>query len=208
MDGDLTDFSLRQFRFTVIQADDFDFYVWKGHADGARLVYAEQRITVRSRGGFRESVPFEDFAARYVDGRDPYPFDRILPLAGMRAALDTLWEPRLGLQTSGDSNDIIVTGVVPGGSAQEAGVQVGDRVIALGDFSLSDPDFGPAFRARFGKQDGAPLPIKVHRGRETLTLNGKVRLVARVEGRFEIDPSASAKAVRIRSGIWKGVVGR
>jgi hypothetical protein len=77
-------------------------------------------------------------------------------------------------------------------------------VIALGDLSLLDPDFGPAFRARFGKQDGAPLPIKVHRGRDTLTLNGKVRLVARVERRFEIDPSASAKAVRIRNGILKG----
>jgi predicted metalloprotease with PDZ domain len=152
--------------------------------------------------------PFEDFGARYVDGRDSYPFDRILPLAGMRVALDTLWEPRLGLQTAADSSGIVVTGLVPGGAAQEAGVQVGDRVVALGDLSLSDPDFGPAFRARFGKQDGAPLPIKVHRGRDTLTLNGKVRLVARVEGRFEIDPSASAKAVRIRSGIWKGVVGR
>ena len=152
--------------------------------------------------------PFEDFGARYVDGRDRYPFDRILPLAGMRVALDTLWEPRLGLQTAADSSGIVVTGLVPGGAAQEAGVQVGDRVVALGDLSLSDPDFGPAFRARFGKQDGAPLPIKVHRGRDTLTLNGKVRLVARVERRFEIDPSASAKAVRIRSGIWKGVVGR
>src|SRR5215208_1098880 len=152
--------------------------------------------------------PFEDFGARYVDGRVRYPFDRSLPLAGMRVALDTLWEPRLGLQTAADSSGIVVTGLVPGGAAQEAGMQVGDRVVALGDLSLSDPDFGPAFRARFGKQDGAPLPIKVHRGRDTLTLNGKVRLVARVEGRFEIDPSASAKAVRIRSGIWKGVVGR
>ncbi|MFL5491215.1 MAG: hypothetical protein ACJ8AV_07355, partial [Gemmatimonadales bacterium] len=87
---------------------------------------------------------------------------------------------------------------------QEAGVQVGDQVLSLGDLSLSDPDFGPAFRAHFGKQEGAPLPIKVRRGRDTLTLNSKVRLVARVERRFEIDPSASAKAVRIRSGIFRG----
>ena len=65
-------------------------------------------------------------------------------------------------------------------------MQVGDRVIALGDLSLSDPDFGPAFRTRFGKEDGAPLPIKVRRGRDTLTLNGKVRLVARVERRFRL----------------------
>jgi predicted metalloprotease with PDZ domain len=126
----------------------------------------------------------------------------------MRVAQDTLREPRLGLQTAADSSGIIVTGLAPGGAAQEAGVQVGDRVLSLGDLSLSDPDFGPAFRARFGKQEGAPLPIKVRRGNDTLTLNSKVRLVARVERRFEIDPSASAKAVRIRNGILKGVVGK
>ncbi|MFL5461224.1 MAG: PDZ domain-containing protein [Gemmatimonadales bacterium] len=148
--------------------------------------------------------PFEDFQTRYVDGRESYPFDRVLPLAGMRVALDTLREPRLGLQTAGDSSGITVTGLVPGSAAQEAGVQVGDQVLSLGDLSLSDPDFGPAFRAHFGKQEGAPLPIKVRRGRDTLTLNSKVRLVARVERRFEIDPSASAKAVRIRSGIFRG----
>jgi predicted metalloprotease with PDZ domain len=146
---------------------------------------------------------FTDFYARYVDGRDPYPLDRIAPLAGMRVTADTVREPRLGIQTAPDSNRIMVAGVLPGGSAQEAGVQAGDQLLALGDLSVTDPDFGPAFRARF-KEEGVPLPIKVLRGTDTLTLNGKVRLVARVERRIEADPAASPKAVRIRTGILKG----
>jgi predicted metalloprotease with PDZ domain len=146
---------------------------------------------------------FTDFYARYVDGRDPYPLDRIAPLAGMRVAADTVREPRLGIQTAPDSNRIMVAGVLPGGSAQEAGVQAGDQLLALGDLSVTDPDFGPAFRARF-KQEGVPLPIKVLRGSDTLTLNGKVHLVVRVERRIEADPAASPKAVRIRTGILKG----
>jgi hypothetical protein len=73
---------------------------------------------------------------------------------------------------------------------------------------VTSPDFGPMFRARFGKEEGAPLPIKVLRGSDTLTLNGKVRLVARVEHRFEADPAASPGAVRIRSGILRGITGR
>ena len=147
---------------------------------------------------------FTDFYARYVDGRDPYPLDRIAPLAGMRVIADTVKEPRLGIQTLPDTAGIIVAGVQPGGPAQEAGVRTGDQLLALGDLPVDSPDFGTAFRARFGKQDGAPLPIKVRRGTDTLTLIGKVRLVARVERRIEADPKASPKAVRIREGIWKG----
>jgi predicted metalloprotease with PDZ domain len=147
---------------------------------------------------------FTEFASRYVDGRDGYPLERVLPLAGMRVVLDTVREPRLGIESTADSSGIIVAGLAPGGAAQEAGVQVGDRLLALGDLSISNPDFGPQFRARFGKQEGAPLPIKVRRGTDTLTLNSKVRLATRIERRIEADPSASAKAGRIRHGILKG----
>jgi predicted metalloprotease with PDZ domain len=151
---------------------------------------------------------FTEFYSRYVDGRDPYPLDRILPLAGMRVRSDTVREPRLGIQTTADSSGIVVAGLLPGGVAQEAGVKVGDQLLSLGALSVTDPDFGPAFRTRFGKQEGAPLPIKVRRGGDTLTLNAKVRLAVRVELLIEADPTANAKAVRIRNGILKGAAGR
>jgi predicted metalloprotease with PDZ domain len=144
---------------------------------------------------------FAEFSARHIDGRDPLPLNQILPLAGMRAVTDTVREPRLGIQSEADSTGIVVTGVLPGGPAQQAGVQPGDRLLALGDLSVSDPNFGPAFRARFGQQDGAPLPIKVQRGADTLTLNGRVRVATRLEVRIEPDPAAPPKAVRIRNGI-------
>jgi predicted metalloprotease with PDZ domain len=150
---------------------------------------------------------FSEFYARYVDGRDPYPLDRILPLAGMRMTVDTVREPRLGISTAADSNGIIVNAVLPGGAAQEAGVRVGDQLLALADLPVGSPDFGPAFRERFGKEEGGTLPIKVRRGGDTLTLNSKIRLTSRVERRIEADPAASAKAMRIRSGILKGGTG-
>ncbi|HEV7365401.1 MAG TPA: PDZ domain-containing protein [Gemmatimonadales bacterium] len=151
---------------------------------------------------------FAEFNARYIDGRDPYPLEQILPLAGMRLKSDTVKVPRLGLQTVADSNGIVVAGVLPGGPAQEAGVQAGDHLIALGDLSVTSPDFGPAFRTRFGKEEGAPLPIKVRRGADTLTLNAKVRLATRLERRIVADSAANPKAVRIRTGILKGITGR
>ena len=70
-------------------------------------------------------------------------------------------------------------------------------LLSLGDIAITDSDFGPKFRARFGKQDGQPLPIQVERAGQRLTLNGKIRLVPRVESRLEADPGAPPKAAKV-----------
>ncbi len=151
---------------------------------------------------------FTDFNTRYIDGREPFPWREILPLAGLRMATDTIREPRVGLATGQDSTGaIVVQAVQPGGVAQEAGVRIGDQLLSLGDVEIMDPSFGEAFRARFGKNENDSLAIRVRRGADTLTLHGKVRLVSRVESRLETDPAATAKAARVRNGIFTGKVG-
>jgi predicted metalloprotease with PDZ domain len=148
---------------------------------------------------------FVDFEARYVDGRDPFPYDQVLPLAGLRLAADTVREPMLGVAAGPDSAGIRVNALQPGGAAQEAGVRVGDILLALGDLELGDPNFGPAYRERFrSAKNGDELPIKVRRGGQTLTLNGKIRLNQQVVAKIEPVPDANEKAVRIRRGIVTG----
>ena len=148
---------------------------------------------------------FTDFNAKYIDGREPFPYDQVLPLAGMRFKTDTLREPKLGVATAQDSSGVIVVHqVIPGSPAAEAGVRVGDVLLALGNVAVDSPDFGQAYRTRFGKSEGDSLPIRVRRGTDTLTLAGKVRLGERLETRLEAAPDASAKAVRIRNGILRG----
>ena len=83
-------------------------------------------------------------------------------------------------------------------------MQPGDALLALGDVEVDSPDFGKAFRARFGRSEGDSLPIRVRRGADTLTLHGKVVLGGRVERVLEAAPDASPKAVRIRNGILRG----
>lgn len=160
------------------------------------------RVVSKAAGG----KSFSGFAANYVDGREPYPWAEILPLAGLRMTADTIREPRLGIATAQDSaGGILVTQLMPGSSAEEAGVRTGDVLLALGDIAISDPDFGPRFRARFGNaEEGQPLPIQVRRDGQTVTLNGKIRLESRVENRLEVDPGAPAKAARVREGILTG----
>jgi predicted metalloprotease with PDZ domain len=152
---------------------------------------------------------FTEFYEKYIDGREPFPWDSILPLAGLRIATDTVREPRVGVATAQDTTGaIVVQGVQPGGVAEAAGVKVGDYLMALGDIPIMDPSFAEAFRKRFGKSEGDSLAIKVRRGADTLTLHGKVRLVERLETRLDVDPRAGAKAARVRSGIFRGGVGR
>jgi predicted metalloprotease with PDZ domain len=152
---------------------------------------------------------FTEFNTKYIDGRDPFPWSDILPRAGLRQTSDTVREPRVGIASTQDSSGaIVVAQVQPGSVAQEAGVKAGDHLLALGDVEIMDPDFGTAFRARFGKNEGDSLPIRVVRGTDTLTLQGIVRLIERVETRLEADPAANEKAARIRHGVFTGAVER
>ncbi len=148
---------------------------------------------------------FTEFNAKYIDGREPLPYDQVFPLAGMRLKTDTLREPRLGVGTTQDSSGaIVVEEVVPESPAAEAGIRVGDVLLALGDIAIDNPGFGQAYRTRFGRSEGDSLPIRVRRGADTLTLAGKVRLGERIERHLVAAPDASAKAVRIRNGILRG----
>jgi predicted metalloprotease with PDZ domain len=152
---------------------------------------------------------FADFDRRYVDGRDPFPYDSVLPLAGMRMAADTVREPRLGVAGGPDSTGrgVRIGALQPGGVAERAGVKVGDILIRLGDLAITDPNFGTAFRQKFRNSEGQDLPIQVIRGADTVNLTGKVQLSERVESKIVADPQASAKAVRIREGLLKGETG-
>ena len=148
---------------------------------------------------------FTEFYEKYIDGREPFPWADILPRAGLRMANDTLREPRVGVATGQDSSGAIVVQMVqPGSVAEAAGVKVGDQLLALGDIDITNPSFGDEFRSRFGKSEGDTLSIRVRRGADTLTLHGTVKLSERVESQLDVDPNASAKAVKVRSGIFRG----
>jgi predicted metalloprotease with PDZ domain len=146
------------------------------------------------------------FSAMYIDGREPFPWDSVLPLAGLRARQERI--PRLGVLTSQDVAGIQVREIAEKSSAAAAGVKPGDYLIAVGDIPVEDQQFGARIRAKYGASvEGSPLPIKVRRGTETLTLSGALQF-APGDVAIEPDPAASPKAVRIRDGILKGIVGK
>ena len=151
---------------------------------------------------------FEDFNRRYVDGRERYPWETLLPIAGMRVAADSIRVPVIGVTTQPDSTGIRVVEILAGSSASAAGVRIGDYILSVGDIIVDDPNFGEQFRARYSTQPGAMIPIRVRRAGEPVTLQARVELSIQVQRRAEEDPAATAKAARIRNGILRGGVDR
>jgi predicted metalloprotease with PDZ domain len=145
---------------------------------------------------------FADFYAKYIDGREAYPWDDLLPKAGIKP----VWEraPRMGVYSQQSPAGVAVTSLEPGGSAELAGVKVGDLLVTIGEIPVDDQNFGARFRLRYGSAaEGSALPIVVLRAGQRVTLNGKV-MFANTGMRLEADAAASVKAKRILQGILTG----
>jgi predicted metalloprotease with PDZ domain len=147
---------------------------------------------------------FADFARRYVDGREPLPIEPVLALAGLRFVSDTVREPRLGIATATDSTGLSITQLAPTGAAALAGAQLHDRIVSIGDVSITSDDSFEQFRSRYSGTTLTTLPLVVRRAGETLTLQMPVRLSQR--SRVQVTPiaNAPAKAAMVRHGILIG----
>lgn len=149
---------------------------------------------------------FEDFYARYVDGRDAYPWDTILPLAGLSLGGNEQREPRVGITTMQDSTGFYVTQPVPEGPPLPAGLESGDLLLAVGGISVSDPAWLEKFRARYGRaREGTEVPVRIRRATREQTVRVRLGFVTRVNPRIVEDPRASPKARRIKDGLLRGV---
>jgi predicted metalloprotease with PDZ domain len=150
-----------------------------------------------------KGMKFADFHARYVDGRDVYPWSEWLPKAGWRLRSDTTREPRLGVQIAPDSSGLRVTFVDPTGLAAAAGIQVGDVIVSVDGVPTSDQAWQD-WRKKFANKEGATIPIGVRREGKPVAITATVKLPTLVATKIEVDTRATEKARRVREGILGG----
>jgi predicted metalloprotease with PDZ domain len=148
---------------------------------------------------------FGEFEKRYIDGRDQFPYDSVLPLAGLRLIVDRTVQPSIGLSVAPDEDGLRVMQVVVSGPGAMAGVQLGDYLISIGGLDASDPLFQEQFNRKFAATPpGGTIPIEIRRGTQRLTLNAPVRFNT-IETRRIIEmTNASPKALRVRAGLLSG----
>jgi predicted metalloprotease with PDZ domain len=150
---------------------------------------------------------FDDFHARYIDGREPYPWAEALRTIGLRIVPDSA--PRLGINSALDSTGAVrVVELMPGGPAEKAGLQPGDQLVSVGEVPVNDNFFAGRFRQLYtGRPAGSMIPLTVRRGNIPITLNVALSY-GQSERRITEDPSAPPRAARLRNGILRGVTDR
>ena len=154
-------------------------------------------------------LSFEDFQAAYVDGRESYPWNDILPLAGLRLRTETQRVPRIGISTSGSDEGVEVVTVVPGGAGNAAGVQAGDILISVAGIDVSSNTFGEIFRQRFAnEQTGVSYDMVVARNGVPITLSTELQFAELTSSQIEENLSTNDKARRVLEGLLTGSTGR
>src|SRR6267142_354828 len=147
----------------------------------------------------------DTFYRRYVDGRDPLPYDSVFAKAGLRLRREV--GPLLGVSTNPNADgEVQVAIVVPGSAAEAAGVQAGDVLTAVGDIRVTtDQNWAGAFRSRYRGKAGQPLPIAVRRAGQSLTLNSTVREGSIGPGTLERIANPTARQTKIWQGLASGL---
>ena len=151
----------------------------------------------------------DGFYRRYINGREPLPYETVFPKAGIAVARQTQSSPFLGLNAQpGDSSKLVVQGVVPGSAAEAAGLEPGDVLLKVGEIETRpDEDWRVKFRDHYRGQAGAPLEIGVTRAGRALSLSTTVRERTLVSFTLTPAPSQSAKQAKIWSGLATGSTG-
>ncbi len=151
-------------------------------------------------------VSFEEFYSRYVDGREEYPWDEVLPLAALTIQIDTTVRPLVGIYPQVDSTGVRIAGLTDGGAAAAAGLQEGDYILSAGPVPIEDNDSFNAFRAHFANvPEGTMYDVVVRRGSAEITLPVELRLSTEISRSLVEHPSPSEKAVRIRESLLHGL---
>jgi predicted metalloprotease with PDZ domain len=146
----------------------------------------------------------DGFYQKYINGREPLPYEQVLPKAGFAVQRRTTTSPWLGVVTGATGQGLMVTEVEPASPAAIAGVLPGDVLQRVGDVPVSiDADWAAEFRRRYQGKTGQPLAVVVRRGGRPLTLNGEVRERSRTSIAISRAATLTAKQAR----VWRGMTG-
>ncbi len=145
----------------------------------------------------------DGFYQRYINGREPLPYEAVFAKAGIAVTRTTVFNPFLGVNAQpGEGGKMMVQGVVPGSAAQIAGLEPGDVLVKVGDIEVRpDDDWSVKFRDRYRGQAGVPLTLSVARGGEALTLTTEVRERSTVS--FSLAPAATPTTKQTK--VWHGL---
>jgi predicted metalloprotease with PDZ domain len=200
IDGDLLDLAIRDATDNHKSLDDV--------LRRMNEVYAKQGLYYDDSRGVETiaeevaGVKFDDFFQRYVAGTDEIPYDKFFSAAGLELKVEKRTAADLGFWITGHAPGVpvMVSQVVPGTTAEAAGLKAGDVLLALNGQPL--PRYLPAWLHEH--TPGESVTLHVQRDNKDLELTfalGSMEL-----NKFSLVelPGATEQQKRIREGWLKG----
>jgi predicted metalloprotease with PDZ domain len=179
----------------VLRAMNTDFAKQgKAYRDSLDIRLTVEKVTGSS---------FEEFFQKYVAGTEPFPYQRILALAGLE--LRTLERSRatLGFSTERDATNgvVVVQNVVADGPAAASGLHIGDVILGWNGGEV------PRRPERWLREQkpGDVLRLRVRREEKESTLEFRLGEIKEILYAVSEDSHASEKAREIRDGLLHGI---
>ena len=204
--GMLLDIAIRDATDNVHSLDDVMRALYVRYYQKGKGFTTENLLSLLREFGMPD---VDGFYQRYVNGRDPLPYDAVFPKAGITIAKTITSVPFLGVVAPvGEDGKWVVQLVEPGSAAHLAGVAPGDALLKLGEIDVpASPDWSSEFRRRYQGQAGAPLIITVQRGNQTVALTTRVQERTSTAFSLSRDTTPTAKQTKIWQGLAGGAAG-
>jgi predicted metalloprotease with PDZ domain len=201
--GEILDLAIRDATDNHKSLDDVmrrmnDEYAKKGK-------YYDDSNGIRAVAEEVAGTSFEDFFQRYVAGTDEIPYDKFLGSAGLELKSETVKMADLGFWTAGGrspSSAVTVSQVVPGSSAEAAGLLSGDVLLQLNGEAV------PRYLAGRMRVHSPGEIIKLRVKRDTKEMDLSFALGSNDVNNYSISEVSHAtdKQKRIREGWLRGTV--
>jgi predicted metalloprotease with PDZ domain len=144
----------------------------------------------------------DEFYRRYVRGREPLPYDGVLPLAGIAVERHEDQVPMVGISTDRpDEGGVLVGAVVPGSLAESVGLEPGDVLLKVGGVETAGAMWPLAFQSQYARAAGQPIAVTYRHAGRTVTRSGTVQVRTVRSVALRRDPRAGAAAQAILRGI-------
>jgi predicted metalloprotease with PDZ domain len=204
--GMLLDVAIRDATGNVHSLDDVMRALYARYYQRGKGFTTEQLLSLLREFGMPD---VDGFYQRYINGRDPLPYETVLPKAGISVEKTVTSVPFLGVVAPlSDDGKWVVQLVEPGSAAQVAGVAPGDALVKIGEIDAQGAqDWSAAFRRRYQGQAGAPLIITVQRGNQTMPLATRVQEHSSTAFSLSRSATPTTKQTKIWQGLATGTTG-
>lgn len=147
-------------------------------------------------------LPWEDFRRRFVAGTEELPLDAYLALAGIQIdTLSDLGASYLGISIKEENGQVQIAQVDYDSPAEQAGLEAGDRLVAINDEELTPENWQGLLH---GRSPGSAIEIALVRRGRLQKATAVMEKQPAADFELSLDTNMTEEASTLRARWWLG----